>query len=79
MRKLRVRPRQVADVFLTYALLLIVSIIFLFPCLWLVLSCFSATGSIYSTDFFRRPIRWQVSFRCLPTLTTPISTGLPTH
>lgn len=52
MRKLRVRPRQVADVFLTYALLLIVSIIFLFPCLWLVLSCFSATGSIYSFDGF---------------------------
>lgn len=52
MRKLRVRPRQVADVFLTYALLLIVSIIFLFPCLWLVLSCFSATGSIYSFNGF---------------------------
>ena len=52
MKKLKLRPRQVADVFLTYALLLIVSIIFLFPCLWLVLSCFSASGSIYSFNGF---------------------------
>lgn len=52
MKKFKLRPKRIADTFLTYALLLIVSVIFLFPCLWLVLSCFSASGSIYSFNGF---------------------------
>lgn len=52
MKKLKLRPKRIADTFLTYALLLIVSVVFLFPCLWLVLSCFSASGSIYSFNGF---------------------------
>ena len=52
MKKLKLRPKSIADTFLTYALLLLVSVVFLFPCLWLVLSCFSASGSIYSFNGF---------------------------
>lgn len=44
--------REVADKFLTYAILVIVSIIFLFPCLWLVISCFSKSGDMYSFNGF---------------------------
>ncbi|MDR0951618.1 MAG: ABC transporter permease subunit [Oscillospiraceae bacterium] len=36
----------------TYLVLLIPSIIFLFPCLWLILASFSSSGSIYSFDGF---------------------------
>lgn len=52
MKKLKLRPKRIADTFLTYALLLLVSVVFLFPCLWLVLSCFSASGRIYSFNGF---------------------------
>ena len=52
MKKLKLRPKRIADTFLTHALLLLVSVVFLFPCLWLVLSCFSASGSIYSFNGF---------------------------
>lgn len=52
MKKLKLRPKRIADTFLTYALLLLVSVVFLFPCVWLVLSCFSASGSIYSFNGF---------------------------
>ena len=52
MKKLKLRPKRIADTFLTYALLMLVSVEFLFPCLWLVLSCFSASGSIYSFNGF---------------------------
>ncbi len=44
----KVKAKKAADVFLTYAVLIVVSIIFLFPCLWLILASFSASGSIYS-------------------------------
>ncbi|MBQ2710791.1 MAG: ABC transporter permease subunit [Clostridia bacterium] len=46
------KAKKTADAFLTYAILLIVSIIFVFPCFWLLLSCFSASGSIYSFNGF---------------------------
>ncbi len=46
------RSRRIADKFLTYALLIVISSIFVFPILWLVLSCFSASGSIYSFNGF---------------------------
>lgn len=44
--------RELADKFLTYAILTAVSIIFLFPCLWLVISCFSKSGDMYSFNGF---------------------------
>ncbi len=50
-RKKITLPR-VIDTTLTYAVLLVVAFIFLFPCLWLVLASFSRSGSIYSFDGF---------------------------
>ncbi len=54
MKKLSfgLRSRRIIDCVITYTLLIIISAIFLFPCLWLVLSCFSASGSIYSFNGF---------------------------
>lgn len=46
------RSKRIADACLTYAILVVVSMVFLFPILWLVLSCFSASGSIYSFNGF---------------------------
>ena len=46
------RTKKVIDYLLTYLILLIVSFVFLFPCLWLILASFSRSGSIYSFDGF---------------------------
>lgn len=52
MKKTGMHAKKVADACLTYALLIVISIVFLFPCLWLLLSCFSKSGSIYSFNGF---------------------------
>ena len=52
MKKRKLTPRRVADNFRTYLLLLIMSAVFLFPCLWLVLASFSKTGSLYDFKGF---------------------------
>lgn len=40
--------------------------IFFFPCLWLILASFSASGSIYSFEgFFQRVTVWKASKNCL--------------
>ena len=53
MKKKRpIRPGTLADYGITYALLLAVAFIFFFPCLWLILASFSASGSIYSFQGF---------------------------
>lgn len=46
------RPRRMADNAVTYLLLLAVSALFLFPCLWLILASFSKSGDIYSFSGF---------------------------
>ncbi|MBR1440012.1 MAG: ABC transporter permease subunit [Lachnospiraceae bacterium] len=43
------RPIEVA---ITYLILILVSFVFFFPVLWLILASFSATGSIYDFDGF---------------------------
>lgn len=57
--------QKAADVGLTYALLILVGIIFVFPCLWLVLASFSKTGSLYSFDGFFPPDYSLDSFKTL--------------
>ncbi len=47
-----VKLKRAASTSLTYAILIGVSIVFLFPCLWLILASFSKSGSIYSFDGF---------------------------
>lgn len=51
-KKPGIKLKKTANVLLTYAIMLLVSIIFVFPILWVVLSCFSASGSIYSFNGF---------------------------
>lgn len=50
--RIRVKPKKVLDVFFTYLALIIVAIVFLFPCLWLILASFSKSGSIYDFKGF---------------------------
>ena len=52
MRKNKVTPRKVADNIFTYAALIVMSVIFLFPCLWLILASLSKTGSLYDFKGF---------------------------
>ncbi len=51
-KKNRIRLGTVADRSITYLILLMVAFIFFFPCLWLILASFSASGSIYSFEGF---------------------------
>ena len=52
MKKPGMHARSIADKFLTYSILIIVSLIFVFPCFWLVISCFSKSGDMYSFNGF---------------------------
>ncbi|GHU90581.1 maltose ABC transporter permease [Clostridia bacterium] len=50
--KLKHRLPGILDAAWTYAILIAVGLVFLFPCLWLVLASFSRSGSIYSFNGF---------------------------
>ena len=52
MKKPGMHAKSIADKFLTYSILIIVSLIFIFPCFWLVISCFSKSGDMYSFNGF---------------------------
>ena len=52
MKRHRLTPRRVADHFFTYLALIVVAVIFAFPCLWLILASFSKTGSLYDFKGF---------------------------
>ena len=45
-------PRKLADSFFTYFLLIFMSVVFLFPCLWLILASLSKSGSLYDFKGF---------------------------
>lgn len=64
-KKNHIRPGKAADYGITYLLLLIVAFIFFFPCLWLILASFSASGSIYSFEGFFPSAYSMDSFRKL--------------
>ncbi len=51
-RKKYYNKRKIADSAVTYVVLIIVCMIFFFPVLWLILSSFSKSGSIYDLDGF---------------------------
>lgn len=53
------------DTVITYAILIVVSFLFFFPCLWIVLASFSKSGSIYSFDGFFPSAFSLVSFKKL--------------
>ena len=48
----KAKTKKILNVLITYCILIIVSFIFFFPCLWLILASFSKSGSIYSFDGF---------------------------
>lgn len=50
--KKRFSIKRTMDVGITYLILLAVAFVFFFPCLWLILASFSASGSIYSFEGF---------------------------
>ncbi len=50
--KKQMKVSKILDTGITYAVLILVSFIFFFPCLWIVLASFSKSGSIYSFDGF---------------------------
>lgn len=50
--KKKLTPRRAADHLFTYVALIAISLIFLFPCLWLILASFSKTGSLYDFKGF---------------------------
>ena len=52
MKRHRLTPRRMADHFFTYLALIVVAVIFAFPCLWLILASFSKTGSLYDFKGF---------------------------
>lgn len=52
MKRHAKKVRKITDVVITYLILFVVSFVFLFPCLWLILASFSKSGSIYSFNGF---------------------------
>ncbi len=52
MKKKKLTPRRIADNLLTYGALILMSAVFLFPCLWLILASLSKTGSLYDFKGF---------------------------
>lgn len=60
MKSKRLTPRRAADNLFTYIGLILMSAIFFFPCLWLILSSFSKTGSLYDfKGFFPKAFSFQ--------------------
>lgn len=52
MKKGNLTFRRAVDHFFTYAALILIAVIFFFPCLWLILSSLSETGSLYDFKGF---------------------------
>lgn len=50
--KMNAKVKRILNYLATYCALIIICFVFLFPCLWLILSSFSATGSLYDIKGF---------------------------
>ncbi|MCM1284356.1 MAG: ABC transporter permease subunit [Muribaculaceae bacterium] len=68
--KKRFSMGRLADTGVTYLILLAVAFVFFFPCLWLILASFSASGSIYSFEGFFPSAYSMATFQKLFTDTT---------
>lgn len=51
-KKLKIRPATTIKAVIVYVIVLIISFIFAFPCIWLILSAFNANGSLLTLDGF---------------------------
>ncbi len=60
MRRKKLTLRRASDHFFTYLALIVMSAVFLFPCLWLILASLSKTGSLYDfKGFFPQAFSFQ--------------------
>lgn len=50
--KLKIRPATTIKSVIVYGIVLLISFIFAFPCIWLILSAFNANGSLLTLDGF---------------------------
>ena len=50
--KLKIRPATTIKSVIVYVIVLLISFIFAFPCIWLILSAFNANGSLLTLDGF---------------------------
>ena len=51
-KKLKIRPATTIKAVIVYAIVLLISFIFAFPCVWLILSAFNSNGSLLTLDGF---------------------------
>ena len=51
-KKLKIRPGATIKAVIVYVIVLLISFIFAFPCIWLILSSFNANGSLLTLDGF---------------------------
>lgn len=51
-KKLKIRPATTIRSVMVYVIVLLISFIFAFPCIWLILSSFNANGSLLTLDGF---------------------------
>ena len=51
-KKLKIRPATTMKAVIVYAIVVLISFIFAFPCIWLILSSFNANGSLLTLDGF---------------------------
>ena len=51
-KKLKIRPATTMKTVIVYVIVLLISFIFAFPCIWLILSAFNANGSLLTLDGF---------------------------
>lgn len=51
-KKLKIRPATTMKAVIVYVIVLLISFIFAFPCIWLILSSFNANGSLLTLDGF---------------------------
>ncbi len=51
-KKMKIRPGATIKAVIAYAIVLFISFIFAFPCIWLILSAFNANGSLLTLDGF---------------------------
>lgn len=51
-KKLKIRPATTIKAVIVHVIVLLISFIFAFPCIWLILSAFNANGSLLTLDGF---------------------------
>lgn len=51
-KKLKIRPATTIKAVIVYVIVLLISFIFAFPCIWLILSAFNENGSLLTLDGF---------------------------